>query len=290
MLRPPHSWPVWWGGRSILEAEGLVRAGRILPGTIAAPISPGPSPPRAAGTAGWLELSDQPVVAVVRADATAAAPVEAGDSLSDHVLVVMTGDGVSSGQPRAVVLDGATTWFWWGRRADDSGDAVAVDASRRVLTWPSRQDASAAGAAHAWKVSDEAAGTTTDLGPAQAWVCGRVLRLPTASVLGLWGWAGDVATSARVPWFDRGEERDRINRKLFAAEVPSFFDLEDYRPPWTAHELDVLRAVVAAGVRVLRAATHRHDVDAATLLAALPDLGVSTTSVVGALDAERAGR
>lgn len=175
-----------------------------------------------------------------------------GGDVGDDALMVVHGE-ITAGQPRAVVLDGATTWFWWGRRADDSGDAVAVDASRRVLTWPTCEDALAAGAAHAWGRSGEAAEEITDLTPAQAWVCGRVLRVPTASVLGLWGWAGDVATSTGVPWIDRGEERDRINRKLFAAEVPSFFDLEDHRPSWTAHELDVLRAVVVAGVRVLRA-------------------------------------
>lgn len=124
------------------------------------------------------------------------------------------------------------------------------------MTWPSREDALAAAAEDGWSPSEDEAGAITDLTPAQAWLRGRLLRLPTASVLGLWGWAGDVATSTGAPWADRGGERDRIYRKLFAAEVPSFFDVEDYRPSWTAHELDAARAVVGAGVRVLRAAAH----------------------------------
>ena len=163
------------------------------------------------------------------------------------------------------MLDGATTWFWWGCSPDDTGDAVTVDASgRRALTWTSRGDALAAAAEQGWALADEdeqeGAEEVADLAPAQEWLRVRRLALPTGPVLALWGWAGDVAASTGVPWADRGVVRDRCYRKLFAAEVPVLFDLEDYRPSWTARELDVLRAVASAGVHVLRRAVG-HGVD-----------------------------
>ena len=171
-----------------------------------------------------------------------------------------SGGGFPVGQPRAIVLDGTTTWLWWGRTPDDTGDAVAVDASRRrALTWATREDALAAAPEHGWSlaVQDERVGAeeVTDLTPAQEWLRGRRLALPTGPVLALWGWAGDVAASTGgTPWADRGVVRDRCYRKLVAAEVPVLFDLEGYRPSWSPRELEVLRAMASDGVHVLRRA------------------------------------
>ena len=72
-----------------------------------------------------------------------------------------------------------------------------------------------------------------------------------------WFWWGQDADRvlAREVWKQRGTLANRCYDKLFAANVPFFFDLESYRPQWTPLQLRVLRRVLGSACHVIRAAS-----------------------------------
>ncbi|GLW30191.1 hypothetical protein [Actinoplanes regularis] len=93
-----------------------------------------------------------------------------------------------------------------------------------------------------------------DLGPAQDWVRGKRLAVPTESALNLWNLGIDVARSTGQAFVQRGGLRDRCHDKLMANQAPWMFGLEEYQPVWSARELAVLRETLGRAVHVLRAA------------------------------------
>jgi len=123
-------------------------------------------------------------------------------------------------------FDGRTRWVLWG--SDEHGRDHVVFAGA------------------------EQTGEITDVEPAQAWLRRERMTLDPYAALGLWNWAGDVAYSTGQPWHDRGRIRDRCYDKLFAANVPWFFDLERHRPVWSPVQVNAVRAVLGQAVHVLR--------------------------------------
>lgn len=160
------------------------------------------------------------------------------------------------GAPHAVRFDGVTRWYWWGLDADDA-DRVLARAGR-AITWDSADHCRAAAEAEGSAFDPHQAGPedggVLDLHPAQEWLRGRALFLDPVSGLLLWNWALDVAPSTRQVWNQRGTLANRCYDKLFAANVPSFFDLESYRPQWTPRQLQVLRRVLSSACHVIRSA------------------------------------
>jgi hypothetical protein len=160
------------------------------------------------------------------------------------------------GRAEGLVFDGRAFFVWWGRGADEL-DRVGARGGR-LLTFPTaeacRWAADEAGWAHDLDESDEAsAESVTDLEPALRWLQGRAGTLDPEAGLNLWNWADDVARSTGRPLLPHGGVAEACYRKLFAANVPWFFELAEYRPVWRPRQLTVLRRVLASGVHVLRA-------------------------------------
>ena len=153
-------------------------------------------------------------------------------------------------------FDGREASVWWGPDGDDR-DRVAVHGGR-VLTWPTADAAVEHARGAGWRSpgAEDAAPSigrsTLDFEPAQAWLRGQQATLDPESALGLWNFAGDVARSTGRTWRDRGRVAERCYRKLFAANVPWFFELTDYLPRWSANELRCIREVLNNAVHLLR--------------------------------------
>lgn len=160
------------------------------------------------------------------------------------------------GAPNAVSFDGTTRWFWWGQDAGDADRLLARGG--RALAWDTAEEcraaAEAAGSAFDLEQAGPEGSGVLDLHPAQEWLRRRVLFLDSASGLGLWNWALDVAPSTGQVWNQRGTLANRCYDKLFAANVPYFFVLESYRPQWTPRQLRVLRRVLGSACHVIRSA------------------------------------
>ena len=159
------------------------------------------------------------------------------------------------GEAVALRFDGREVAVWWGPEGDDDRVAVRED---RVMTWPTAdavvEDARRAG----WEGlgaddgDSDIGRATLDFEPAQAWLRGQRAALDCESALNLWNFAGDVARSTGRPWSDRGRIAERCYRKLFAANVPWFFELTDYQPRWLANEMRCIREVLNNAVHLLR--------------------------------------
>jgi hypothetical protein len=157
------------------------------------------------------------------------------------------------GRPEGLRLGGRLAYVWWGQDAYGQ-DRVAATAGR-VYSFADEAGCRAAAEAHGWPADpdlvDEPA-TVTDFEPAYAWLSGRRSSLDPVAALNLWNWAGDIAASTGQPWRDRGGPREGCYTKLFAANVPWFYDRESYQPVWNARQLRTLRAVLGDAVCVLR--------------------------------------
>ncbi|WP_211661014.1 hypothetical protein, partial [Modestobacter muralis] len=97
--------------------------------------------------------------------------------------------------------------------------------------------------------------STTDLDPALRWLRGRAGTLDPVAGLNLWNWAEDVARSTGQPLLPHGGQAAVCYRKLVAANVPWLFELDEFRPRWSARQLTVLRHVLGTAVHLVRTAT-----------------------------------
>jgi hypothetical protein len=78
-------------------------------------------------------------------------------------------------------------------------------------------------------------------------------KVPVASALGLWNFAGDVARGVGLVWADRDETRDRVYDKLFSADLPWVTGHEEgLTLDWSPAEHLALRATLADAIDLLR--------------------------------------
>jgi hypothetical protein len=159
------------------------------------------------------------------------------------------------GEAVTLHFDGRDIAVWWGPVGDD--DRVAVR-DGRVLTRPTADAVVVEAQRAGWQGlgaedGDPSIGCSTlTFAPAQAWLSGQHANLDPESALNLWNFAGDIARSTGRPWRDRSRIAQRCYRKLFAANVPWFFDLTEYQPRWLANELRCIREVLNEAVHLLR--------------------------------------
>lgn len=161
----------------------------------------------------------------------------------------------SRGAPCAVRFDGKLRWYWWGPVGHGWADPVAAQGDR-VLSWETEEECLSDALGRGWEHDPDQQGDrstlVSDLTTAQDWLARRRTWLDVEAGLGLWNWAGDVSHSTGGCWNPRGRSVDRCYDKLVAANVPYLFDLDSYRPTWTAHQLTVLRRVLGEAVHVVR--------------------------------------
>jgi hypothetical protein len=72
------------------------------------------------------------------------------------------------------------------------------------------------------------------------------------SALNLWNLTTDISQCTGRRFADRGRVREDCYAKLFAANVPWVFDVDEYRPRWTPQQLRALREVLSQAIHVVR--------------------------------------